>query len=318
MSQSPATSEDAPLTHESFLVLGRFRYLKLALLLCILSIAAYIWDNPKGGPSGGTALGYTLGTIGALLIVWLTWLGVRKRRYASNLGTVKGWTSAHVYLGLSLIVIATLHTAFQFGWNVHTLAYVLMCGVIASGIYGIVAYSSYPSRITTNRASGTRDAWLAELEELNEQSIKIADTIGPEVHKVVVRSVEGARIGGSIFEQLFGTHLKKQAGLFESIRENLDTRLTTAISAPAKKTNLMATEVFMAGQLAGAERSVQEAERIRKLLDLLARRRDLVARINRDIRLNARMQVWLYVHVPLTLGLLAALVAHIVSVFLYW
>ncbi len=318
MNRSSTTSEDISLAHEGFLVLGRFRYLKISLLLCIAALTAYIWDDPKGGPGGGTTLGYTLGTIGALLIVWLTWLGIRKRRYSSNLGTVKGWTSAHVYLGLSLIVIATLHTAFQFGWNVHTLAYVLMCGVIASGIYGIIAYSSYPSQITANRASGTRDAWLTELEELNEQSIKIADSIGPEVHKVVVRSVESARIGGSIREQLFGTHLKKQAGVFESLRESLDTHLTAAISAPAKKTNLMATEMFMAGQLAGSERSVQEAERIRKLLDLLARRRDLVARINRDIRLQARMQVWLYVHVPLTLGLLAALIAHIVSVFLYW
>jgi hypothetical protein len=30
------------------------------------------------------------------------------------------------------------------------------------------------------------------------------------------------------------------------------------------------------------------------------------------------MQIWLYFHVPLTIALLAALTAHIVSVFLYW
>ena len=32
-------------------------------------------------PNGGTWLGYTLGTIGALLIVWLMLFGIRKRRY---------------------------------------------------------------------------------------------------------------------------------------------------------------------------------------------------------------------------------------------
>jgi hypothetical protein len=30
------------------------------------------------------------------------------------------------------------------------------------------------------------------------------------------------------------------------------------------------------------------------------------------------LEIWLYLHVPLTFALIAALVAHIVSVFFYW
>ena len=37
-----------------------------------------------------------------------------------------------------------------------------------------------------------------------------------------------------------------------------------------------------------------------------------------DIRYKAIMDIWLYFHVPLTFALLAALVTHIVSVFIYW
>ena len=119
--------------HDSFLTYANKRYLWVALVLLLGSIVAYIWHDPSPHPNGGTWLGYTLGTIGALLIYWLTTYGLRKRSYASNLGSVGGWLSAHVYLGTALLLIALLHSGFQFSWNVHTLAFVLMTLVIVSG-----------------------------------------------------------------------------------------------------------------------------------------------------------------------------------------
>ncbi|MEY2721224.1 MAG: hypothetical protein RL597_669, partial [Pseudomonadota bacterium] len=124
--------------HESMLDYGNRRYLKVALGLCVVSIVAYAMHDPVSPPNGGPWLGYTLGGVGAALILWWAALGIRTRSYASSLGTVSGWTSAHVYLGVSLIVVATLHTGFHFGWNLHTLCYVLMLIVIASGIFGMV------------------------------------------------------------------------------------------------------------------------------------------------------------------------------------
>ena len=76
-----------------------------------------------------------IGTIGALLILWLTCLGLRKRAITPGGWSLKAWTSAHVYLGLSLIVIGTLHTGFQLGWNVHTLAWSLMMIVIIIALF---------------------------------------------------------------------------------------------------------------------------------------------------------------------------------------
>jgi hypothetical protein len=126
--------------HVSFLKHKGFRWLWIALVMCGVSIAGYALIDQQPRPNGGTWYGYTLGTIGFALILWLSLLGVRKRRINPGVWSLKAWTSAHVYLGLSLIVIGTLHTGFQIGWNVHTLAYVLMLLVIFTGIYGVWVY----------------------------------------------------------------------------------------------------------------------------------------------------------------------------------
>ena len=302
--------------HESFLRHARFRYLKAALALCALCIALYFWHDPLDGPNGGTWLGYTLGTLGALMIAWLAWLGVRKRQYASNLGSVRGWVSAHVWFGLALLVVATLHTGFQFGWNLHTLAYALMVLVIASGTWGITVYTRYPRLITDHRAQATREAWVEEVLDLNERSIQLADQISPDVHRFVLRGAEQVRLGGSWREQLAGGSgdggVAEMTALTEILRKKLTaTGAERAAAADSEQIILLTEEKIMLSERDPA------IERLKQLLELLTRRNDLASRVNQDVRMHARLQIWLYLHVPLTGALLAALSAHIVAVFLY-
>ena len=61
-----------------------------------------------------------------------------------------------------------------------------------------------------------------------------------------------------------------------------------------------------------------EVEPLRELLSIMGRRQTLIRRLNRDIQLQARMRVWLYLHIPLSIALLVALMVHIISTFLYW
>ena len=58
-------------------------------------------------PNGGSGLGYTLGVSSAVIVLWLTWFGMRKRQYALSATKLKVWLSAHIYLGLALVVTAT-------------------------------------------------------------------------------------------------------------------------------------------------------------------------------------------------------------------
>ena len=106
----------------------------------------------------------------------------------------RGWLSAHIYLGTTLILLALLHCGFQFGWNLHTLTLVLMLIVIFSGFFGVYAYLRYPTLMTRNRESATRDAMLEEISEIDQNALALADGIAPEIHAVVLRSIENTKL----------------------------------------------------------------------------------------------------------------------------
>ena len=274
--------------HRTILEYRDYRYLKLAALVVVAVIFAYGWYKYPLGHYGGTPLGYTLGTIGALLIFWLMWLGVQKRRYRTT-GDIKGWLSAHIYLGASLIVVATLHAAFQVGWNVHTLAYVLMMIVILSGFYGVYTYLRFPSLMTENLAEDTLESLTLKIADIDREARRLALGMSDEINKAVLASIQETRIGGGVYAQL---------------RENVANCPTTT-----------------AVQLIKARAGTVKGDAARKHQDLygmLLRKQRLVGRARTDIRYKAIMDIWLYFHVPLSVALLAALVAHIVAVFFYW
>jgi hypothetical protein len=62
----------------------------------------------------------------------------------------------------------------------------------------------------------------------------------------------------------------------------------------------------------------EEQQVIDSVADLLERKGAALDRIRQHLRIKALLEVWLYLHVPLTFALIAALAAHIFSVFFYW
>ena len=61
--------------HEGFLRHANFRWAKISGGLGLLVIVSYTLIDVTPRPNGGSWYGYTLGTIGALLILWLTEIG---------------------------------------------------------------------------------------------------------------------------------------------------------------------------------------------------------------------------------------------------
>jgi len=269
-------------SHEGFLRHRGFRWAKVALLISLAAGVAYAMADVQPRHNGGSWLGYALGTIGALLILWLTMLGLRKRAMTRGRWSLKGWTSAHVYLGLSLVVVATLHTGFQFGLNVHTLAYALMMLVIVSGLYGIAVYSTLPDALSDNRAEMTRPQMIDAVAKIDQQLQAAAQPLSTE---------DAAIVRLSLSEDPFrGGPIRRLTGNYSNCRNASAMRAMRRTAGP-------------------------DAARV---VDLLERKSAALARIRRHLRIRALLEIWLYVHVPLTFATIAALAAHIVSVFFYW
>ena len=280
------TVDRRPTRHESFLAHDRFRFLKWGTVLVLFAIVLYLAVRPYGEPYGGGWTGYTLGTIGALLILWLTWFGYRKRTYADDHGRLAARLSAHVYLGLALFFVATLHSGFHFGWNIHTLAYALMCIVIASGIFGVFAYARYPRLMTENRENMTTGQMLGRIAGIDDELRGAAMPLDDATVAAVERAIATTAVGGSMWRQLGGRYPE----------------CTTA----------MAIAHMEAHASAVPDATADSWRQTRLKLDEKAA---VLHRLRTDIRYKALMEIWLYLHVPLTFALIAALTAHIIAIF---
>ena len=288
MAEAPRLTRQLSAEHEGFLRHRGFRWLKRAAALSLAAILAYVLVDVQPRANGGTWLGYTLGTLGAGLIVWLALLGVRKRNMTRGSWSLKAWTSAHVYLGTALIVIATLHAGFQFGWNVHTLAYALMVLVIVSGIYGVTVYALLPAALSNNREEMTEPQMIEALAAVDRQLEEAAQPLERRWTEPVLAALSESAFSDGLWRRLAGGG-----------------RGSGPTAAAIDALNLAASD----------EADDPELLRVEALLQ---RRRAQLERIRRHLRLKALLEVWLYVHVPATFALLAALTAHVVSVFFYW
>jgi hypothetical protein len=280
--------------HESFLRHAHFRWLKIAVLTSLVVAAGFAATlalrDYQLRHTGNSWFGYISGTLGAGIIVWLAALGVRKRYMTDNVWSLKAWVSAHVYLGLSLIVIATLHSGLQFGWNVHTLAYALMMLVILSGIFGIIVYARLPQKLSDNRGETTQKQMLEKIHTLDGRLLEKARPLDQAQAALITRAVERTRIGGSFWRRLTNAH-----GNCETLRA------LTALKA--KRQSLP---------------DGKQAQALDQVLSLLDEKYLTLEKARRYIRLRSLLEVWLFIHIPATIALIGALAAHIISVFFFW
>ena len=287
---------------ETFLTHRSGRWAKWAVALIIASAIGYWAEDLRVPPNGGSVFGYTSGTIAAVLMLVLTYLGRRKRHYGSKLGTVKGWTSAHVYLGVALIGLTLLHSGFQVGWNWHTLAFALMLIVCFSGIYGVWAYQHYPALIDRNNLSQTRGALIDQLLALDQEIAASLTRHEPHIASMVQGSLERTALADRWLDILRGNDRSEVLLPGKGLVPNKD--MTALID-------------YLIEQIEqGAQGDT--ALNLQSLITSLGERATLISRIKEDLRLVTLTRIWLIVHIPLAFAAVVAVIIHVITVFLYW
>jgi hypothetical protein len=140
--------------------------------------------------------------------------------------------------------------------------------------------------MTENRAGMTMQQMLGRIASLDDELRQVALPLEQRTAMVIGLAAETTAIGGSAWRQLSGRFPK------------------CATTAAIEYFDAKAPEI-----------SPDFEEVLLRVRVLLGEKALLLARVRRDLRYKAIVDGWLYLHVPLSFMLLAALLAHIISVF---
>lgn len=268
---------------ETFLNYRNWYFAKLSVAILLILTMLYFMDSPFGGRRGNTIVGLSLGVFATLGILYLTYFGMKKRSYATSSGNLVATLSAHVWLGLSLLLIVPLHCGFHLGLNVHSLAYFLMIIVIASGIFGAITYRVLPQKLYSQRGGEKPEEYISIIQDLDAGILALAerhDELKKMVRQLDVKTDSYLR-GNFSLSRPQPIDEKKAADLVAALPSNLNEE---AIS----------------------------------LLNLLGKKRGILIKFTKEVWASAMLKIWLFVHIPFTCLLLIVLFLHIYLALYYW
>jgi hypothetical protein len=313
-------------------------HLPWILFAAAATVAASVWFFTAGlaaphWPSGSSWPGFTFGVLGGALILFEMLLWWRKRVRTWRIGRAQVWMRAHIWLGLLTVPLLVYHTGFRLGGPLSTVLMVLFLVVIVSGIWGLILQNMLPYRMLDEVPAETI---YSQIDYVVNQMGKEAErlvlaTCGPEEGNgetefespaakreaatyLTVGAVRSAgRVQGKVLETLVPATAVAEA---EPLRAFFHGQIApylrrgAASRSPLHYANKSAT--LFQDLRTKLPRSAHEA--VGALENLCDQRRQL----EKQARMHFWLHSWLWLHLPLSVALVALMFVHVFVAMKYW
>jgi hypothetical protein len=255
----------------------------LGTFALIAATVAALWLHKKfhALPDYAFLTGWIL--FAAMLV--LTFFNARKKLPFLSLGKAETWLQIHIYLGFFTVMLFLIHLNFRApqGWFEITLAW-LFALVSASGVIGLFFSRTLPRRLATRGGEVIFEKIPALRQALKTEAETLA--LGADAKSTVI---------AEFYTQRLAPFFAGPKNLWLHFVESR--RALNALVAELDDLRRFANDA--------------ECEKIEKLAALVRQKDGLD--YHRSLQLA--LKLWLFVHIPLTYGLLIFTALHIVLVF---
>ena len=257
----------------------------LGSLALIAATAGALWLNTKFNalPNYAFLTGWAL--LAGMFV--LTIYNVRKKLPFLPLGKSETWLQIHIYLGFFTTLLFLIHLNFRLphGWFEVTLTWLFVL-VSGSGFVGLFFSRVKPRRLTARGGEVIFEKIPALRHAAKVEAEAIA--LGPDAKSPAIAEFYAKRLA-----EFFSGPKNQWKHLLESRRP------LNALLAALDDLRRFATDT--------------DREKLEKLAELVRRKDGL----DYQRALQLALKLWLFVHIPLTYGLMIFTVLHIVIVFAF-
>lgn len=283
-------------------------------------------------PGGGSLSGLVLGSLAAAIFLFELALVAKKTktlRTARWMLSAQTWMKAHIWLGLLTVPLVVLHSGGRLGGILTTLFVLVFALVITSGVWGLALQNLLPRLLLDAAPAETVYSQIDRVgQQYAEEARKLVlmacggdDRLAAHEPAMSKQPVAAARSESPIHGA------QRHVGLQVGRSPHPASDLPRALPSPAIQTALerdigpfLESGASAGGSLGSRQRNEWYFDDLRlrvvpelrtlvgQLEELCERRRQL----NLQRRIHVWLHNWLWLHLPLSIGLIVLLVAHVV------
>jgi hypothetical protein len=301
-----------------------------AAIFLVAGVSYFVYArNSTAGPRGGSPLGLTFGIVGFAFMLFAALLGARKRVPVWRLGRAQAWMRGHLWLGLLSLPVILFHGGFHFGGTLTRVLMWMLIFTVVSGLFG-AALQHYIPRVMTadvpfetiyDEIGHVRNLLLEEADRSMEAlcgSLGVRRNSGEEIQRAggftAMRPMAATTKGGAAVAAAAEIVLLSEEESAPLRRFYLN-EMRPFLERPAERRLLL----YDAGKAQIAFSGIRTLlpARGHATVDDLQDICEEARQLQKQRRLHHWLHLWLLVHIPISLALIALGAVHAVMALKY-